>query len=92
MANEDAGKCEVCGTPHGTLWMRCSKCGTRLQKFSDFRYKIIDIVVKQAQLGANWKEICKDVLLLHDILPEEIEAELERRKGGDSPPNFYKLL
>lgn len=53
---------------------------------SDLRGQVLEIIVKQAIMGAPWKTICAGPMQIHKITPEEVEKEVElRQKDGKKP-------
>jgi hypothetical protein len=48
---------------------------------SALRDQVFEVVVRHALAGAPWKEICAGPMLVNDIDPLEVEAEVSRRKG-----------
>jgi hypothetical protein len=59
------------------------------------RSQVFDVIVRQAMAGARWKEICAEPMRVNGILPEEIEAEVQRRRALQKPyerPNFLQYF
>ena len=48
---------------------------------SGVRAQVLDLIVRQALAGANWRELFASPLRVNCIAPEEIEAEVNRRRG-----------
>ena len=44
------------------------------------RAQIVEVVVRQALAGVPWRQICAGTMQVNNIAPEEIEAEVRRRK------------
>lgn len=44
------------------------------------RSRVFEVVVRQALAGAPWREICAGPMQVNNITPEEIEAEVFRRR------------
>lgn len=58
-------------------------CGVRSQVF--------EVIVRQALAGAPWRAICQGPMQVNNISPDEIQAEVERRKAlmkQDREKNF----
>ncbi len=49
------------------------------------RAQVFEIIVRQALVGAPWKEICAVPMQINNISTEEIEAEVERRAKNINP-------
>jgi hypothetical protein len=50
---------------------------------SGVRAQVFEVIVRQAIAGAPWREICLGPMQVNSITPEEIETEVNRRRGGD---------
>ncbi len=50
------------------------------------RRQVFEVIVRQAMVGAPWREICAGPMQVNSITAEEIEEELRRRRG-DEPPD-----
>lgn len=52
------------------------------------RDQVLEVIVRQAIAGAPWREICVGPMLVNNIAPEEVEAEVYRRlhKGKNALP------
>ncbi len=50
------------------------------------RRQVFEVIVRQAMVGAPWREICAGPMQVNSITAEEIEEELRRRRG-DQPPD-----
>lgn len=50
------------------------------------RDQVLEVIVRQAIAGAPWREICAGPMLVNNIRPEEVEAEVFRRlhKGKET--------
>jgi hypothetical protein len=46
---------------------------------SGVRAQVFEVIVRQALAGAPWREICAGPMLVNNISPEEILAEVDRR-------------
>ncbi len=66
------------------------------QHDSSLRDQVFEVVVRHALAGAPWREICAGPMLVNDIDPQEVEAEVVRRRGmpataaapqKETPPN-----
>ena len=44
--------------------------------------QVFEVIVRQGMSGAPWREICAGPLQVSNIDPEEVEAEIQRRRGG----------
>jgi len=44
------------------------------------RAQILDTIVRQAFVGMPWREICELIMRANEIRPEEVEAEIQKRK------------
>jgi hypothetical protein len=44
------------------------------------RQQVFEVVVRQALKGAPWRELCAGPMLVNQITPEEIEAEVKKRR------------
>jgi len=47
---------------------------------SGVRKQVFEVIVRQGVVGAPWREICAGPLRVNNIDPEEIQAEIDRRK------------
>lgn len=47
---------------------------------SGVRAQVFEVIVRQALAGAPWREICAGPMQVNNITPEEVEAEVQRRK------------
>lgn len=45
------------------------------------RAQVFEVIVRQALAGAPWREICAGLMKVNRISPEEVEAEVKRRKA-----------
>lgn len=43
------------------------------------RSQILEVIVRQALAGAPWREICAGPMLVNNITPQEVEAEIKKR-------------
>ncbi len=50
------------------------------QHDSSLRDQVFEVVVRHALAGAPWREICAGPMLVNDIDPQEVEAEVVRRR------------
>jgi RNA polymerase primary sigma factor len=57
---------------------------------SGVRAQVFEVIVRQAQAGADWREICAAPMEINNISPEEIESELARRKKHPVELSFSK--
>ncbi len=48
---------------------------------SGVRQQVFEVIVRQAIAGAAWKVICAGPMQINNISVEEIEEEVERRRG-----------
>jgi predicted amidophosphoribosyltransferase len=48
---------------------------------SGVRQQVFEVIVRQAVAGAPWKEVCAQPMAINNISVEEIEEEVERRRG-----------
>lgn len=48
------------------------------------RSQVFEVIVRQALIGAPWRELCAGPMKVNGITKEEIEEELHRRGGGDN--------
>ncbi len=46
------------------------------------RAQVFEVIVRQALAGAPWRQICAGPMQVNSITPEEIEEEVEKRRGG----------
>ena len=44
------------------------------------REQVLEVIVRQALAGAPWRDICAGPMLVNNITPEEVEAEVSRRR------------
>lgn len=44
------------------------------------RDQVFEVIVRMALSGAAWRQVCRPAMLVNNIEPEEIEAEIEKRK------------
>ncbi|MDZ4832408.1 MAG: hypothetical protein SGJ27_01275 [Candidatus Melainabacteria bacterium] len=47
------------------------------------REQVFEVIVRQALAGAPWREICAGPMLLNNITPQEVEAEIKKRLSQD---------
>lgn len=60
--------------------------------YSGVGEQVFEVIVRQAAAGAPWREICAAPMQQHGIKPEDVEAEVERRKAaGYSPKPFSPI-
>ena len=45
------------------------------------RQQVFEVIVRQAVAGQEWRDICAQPLATNKISVEEVEAEVERRRG-----------
>jgi len=55
------------------------------------RAKIFEVIVRQALAGVPWREICAGPMQINGISPEEVEAEVKRRKELASKNSILNL-
>ncbi len=48
---------------------------------AETRRLMLEVIVKQALIGADWRQLCAGVMQVNGITPEEVEAELSARKN-----------
>lgn len=48
---------------------------------SGVRAQVFEVIVRQGIAGAPWREVCAGPMLVNGITPEEVEAEIKRRRG-----------
>ena len=54
------------------------------------RAQILELTVRQALTGANWKESCAKVMQANHITVEEVEHEVQKRLAlHPHPPGLY---
>jgi hypothetical protein len=46
------------------------------------RAQIFDVIVRQALAGVPWREICAGPMQVNNITPEEVDEEVQKRRGG----------
>jgi len=46
------------------------------------RARVFEAIVLQGMAGAPWREVCCRAMQMVSLTPEEIETEINRRKGG----------
>ncbi|MBC7998755.1 MAG: hypothetical protein IAF58_12475 [Leptolyngbya sp.] len=56
---------------------------------SGVRAQVFEVIVRQAMAGAPWRAICEGPLLVNKIHPDEIQAEVERRKANLKNKNAH---
>ncbi len=49
------------------------------------RAQVFEVIVRQAEAGAPWREICAGPMSVNKITAQEVEEELARRQGGGGP-------
>lgn len=57
---------------------------------SGVRAQVFEVIVRQAMAGAPWLEICEGPLKVNNIHPDEIQAEVERRRTNLRNKNAHK--
>lgn len=62
-----------------------SKDGCGSKYGAGVRAQVLEVIVRQAQAGAPWKEICSGPMNVNNITIAEVEAQLKRRGDGGSP-------
>lgn len=75
--------CPNCNRPTQPGWDTCPNCKTELVApvIGSIRDQVFETIVRQALAGAPWKEICSGPMQVNHIAPEQIEAEINRRKN-----------
>ncbi len=60
---------------------------------SGVRTQVFEVIVRQAMAGAPWRQICAGPMQVNNIDPEEIEQEVNRRRGllPQTPPKADQL-
>ncbi len=58
--------------------------------YSGVRGQVFEVVVRQALAGAPWREICAGPMQVNNITPEDVEAEVQRRKASFPEQNTRK--
>ncbi len=48
------------------------------------RAQVLEVIVRQALAGAPWREICAGPMLVNNITPQEVEAEVKKRLKMDT--------
>lgn len=48
---------------------------------SGVRSQVFEVIVRQAMAGAPWRQICAGPMQVNNIHPDEIETEVNRRRG-----------
>lgn len=51
---------------------------------SGLRQQVFEVIVRQAMIGAPWREICAGPMLVNRIAEAEVEAEVRRRTDDDN--------
>ncbi len=64
------------------------------EKFSGSREQVLEVIVRQALAGAEWRQNCAGPMQENNISLEEVEAEVERRRvtGGPNVPKQNFIL
>jgi RNA polymerase subunit RPABC4/transcription elongation factor Spt4 len=64
---------------------------TRQYDPAGVRAKILEVIVRQALAGVAWREVCAGPMQVNGITPEEVEAEVKRRKELASKSSLLSL-
>ncbi|MBU6454817.1 MAG: hypothetical protein KGS72_23820 [Cyanobacteria bacterium REEB67] len=51
---------------------------------SGLRAQVFEVIVRQGLAGAPWREICAAPMSKNAIDPEEVQAEIDKRRGDTS--------
>ena len=83
--------CRHCSKELKPDWQFCPQCGRDLAEKMQprsgaygpgVRGQVFEVIVRQGLAGAPWRLICAGPMKVNNITAEEVQAEINRRRGA----------